>query len=432
MIRVETGTLIIGGGEAGLHTAAALRGQGYGAGIMIAAEEPHSPYQRPPLSKAFLTGEADEYSLQLRADDYYLDNNIELRTGSRITALSVGDRGRGEAVTQDGDRISFEQLVLATGAAPRRLTIPGAEAKGVVYLRDIDSAQRLRRGLEDARQVVVIGGGFIGLEAAAAARSRGLEVTILETGDRLLRRVVAPPVSEFYRQAHENRGATVLTGTAATELKVGERGQVSGVILADGRELPADLVIVGIGVIPNTALAQQLNLDCERGIIVDHAARTSHPGVFAAGDCTQQPHPFITGELVCLESVQNAATQGKIVAASLLDKPLPSAQVPWFWSDQGDLKLQIAGLSQGYEEFVLRGDPETESFSLLYYRGNRLIAVDAINESHDFMAVRRALSKNATIDPQLAGDTTVPLKTLIQDEHAQSRNTVSAQQLASR
>lgn len=426
MTRIETGTLIIGGGEAALHTAAALRGQGYEAGITIAAEEPHSPYQRPPLSKAFLTGEADEYSLQLRADDYYPENNIDLQTGSRITTLSVNDRGQGEAVTQDGDQISFEKLVLATGATPRRLTIPCAEAEGVVYLRDIDSARRLRRGLADSGQVVVIGGGFIGLEGAAAARSRGLEVTILETGDRLLQRVVAPPVSEFYRRAHEKRGATVLTGVAVTEIKVGERGQVNGVILADGRELPADLVIVGIGVIPNTSLAQQLNLDCERGIIVDRAARTSHPGVFAAGDCTQQPHPFIEGELVCLESVQNAAAQGKMVAASLLDKPLPSAQVPWFWSDQGNLKLQIAGLSQGYEDFVLRGDPETESFSLLYYRDGRLIAADAINESHDFMAVRRALSKNATIDPERAGDTTVPLKTLIQDDHAPNRNTVSA------
>ncbi|QGU03382.1 NAD(P)/FAD-dependent oxidoreductase [Corynebacterium comes] len=421
-----TCTLIIGGGEAALHTAAALRTQGYDDGIMIAAEEPYSPYQRPPLSKAFLTGEADEYSLQLRADDYYRDNSIDLRTGSRIAEVNITARGQGEAVAQDGDKISFVKVVLATGATPRHLTIPGAEADGVVYLRDIDSARRLSLGLADARQVVVIGGGFIGLEAAAAARMRGIEVTVLEAGDRLLGRVAAPPISEFYRQAHENRGATVMTRAAVTEIAVGEEGKVTGVILGDGQEIPADLVVVGIGVIPNTALAQQLNLECERGILVDHAGRTSHPDIYAAGDCTQQPHPFLPGELVCLESVQNAAAQGKIVAASIVGNPLPAPQVPWFWSDQGDLKLQIAGLSHGYDKYVLRGDPATESFSLLYYRRNRLIAVDAINQSHDFMAVKRALGKNATIDPERAGDTTVALKTLIQDDHAQNRNTVSA------
>lgn len=426
MTTITTGTLIIGGGEAALHTAAALRTHGYEAGIMITAEEPYSPYQRPPLSKAFLTGDADEYSLQLRADDYYPDNNIILRTGDRITEVNISDRGQGEAVTQNRERISFDKVVLATGATPRRLTIPGAEADGVVYLRDIDSARRLSQGLAEARQMVVIGGGFIGLEAAAAARMRGIEVTILEAGDRLLGRVAAPPVSEFYRQAHENRGATVMTEAAVTEIAVGEDGEVTGVILADGQEIPADLVVVGIGVIPNTALAQQLKLECDRGILVDHATRTSHPDVYAAGDCSQQPHPFRPGELVCLESVQNATAQGKIVAASILGNPLPAPQVPWFWSDQGDLKLQIAGLSQGYDEYILRGDPATESFSLLYYRQNRLIAIDAINQSHDFMAVKRALGKNATIDPERATDTTVPLKTLIQDDHAQNRNTVSA------
>jgi 3-phenylpropionate/trans-cinnamate dioxygenase ferredoxin reductase component len=340
--------------------------------------------------------------------------------------VSITGRGQGEAVTQDGEKISFDKVVLATGATPRRLTIPGGEADGVIYLRDIDSARRLSRGLADARKVVVIGGGFIGLEAAAAARMRGIEVTILEAGDRLLGRVAAPPISEFYRQAHENRGAAVITGAAVTEIAVGKEGEVTGVVLADGQEIPADLVVVGIGVLPRTALAQQLDLKCERGILVDHAARTSHPDVYAAGDCTQQPHPFLPGELVCVESVQNAAAQGKIVAASILGHPLPTPQVPWFWSDQGDLKLQIAGLSQGYDEYIVRGDPATESFSLLYYRRHRLIAVDAINQSHDFMAVRRALGKNATIDPERAGDITVPLKTLIQDEHAQNRNTVSA------
>lgn len=364
--------------------------------------------------------------MQLRADDYYLDNNIDLRTSSRITEVSITGLGQGEALTQGGEKIHFDKIVLATGATPRRLTIPGAEADGVVYLRDIGSARRLSQGLADARQMVVIGGGFIGLEAAAAARMRGIEVTILEAGDRLLGRVAAPPVSEFYRQAHEKRGATVITKAAVTEIAVGEDGEVTGVILADGQELPADLVVVGIGVIPNTALAQQLKLECDRGILVDHATRTSHPDVYAAGDCSQQPHPFQPGELVCLESVQNAAAQGKIVAASILGNPVPAPQVPWFWSDQGDLKLQIAGLSQGYDEYILRGDPATESFSLLYYRRNRLIAIDAINQSHDFMAVRRALGKNATIDPERAGDTTIPLKSLIQDDHAQNRNTVSA------
>lgn len=410
-----TGTLIIGGGEAALQTAAALRTSGYTDGITIAGEERHAPYQRPPLSKAFLAGEADEYSLQLRAEEFYTERGIELWTGTRIANVSVDDTGRGEAVSANGHVIRFDKLVLATGASPRRLSIPGGDAGGVVYIRDIDSARHLQSCLADARRVVIIGGGFIGLEAAAVARGRGLDVTIVETTDRLLKRVAAPPLSEFYRRAHEQRGCTVLTDTAVTEILTDGDDQVTGVRLALGGEMPADLVIVGVGVVPNTDLARQAGLACDRGILVDQAARTSNPGVVAAGDCTQQPHPLYPEELVCLESVQNAAVQGKIAAATLTGQPQPAPQVPWFWSDQGNLKLQIAGLATGYEKYVVRGNPDTESFSVLYYRDGRLIAADAVNAPHDFMAVKRALGKNATIDPHRASDTSVPLKTLLEE-----------------
>lgn len=409
------GTLIVGASQAGLQLAASLRQLGDTEPITLVGEESHPPYQRPPLSKEFLAGKADLESLAFRAPSYYADAGIELVSGERVTdvALSPGGRpGAGIATTAGGRALAFDRLALTVGAGPRRLSVPGADLDGVCHLRDRDDALDLRVRLDAGSRVVVVGGGFIGLEAAAVARSLGKDVTVVEAAGRLLSRAVAPVVSEFYRQAHRRRGTTVLLSAGVTGFD-GTDGKVTAVRLADGRVLPADLVLVGVGVVPRTELAERLGLTCDGGIVVDAQARTSNPHIAAAGDCTVQPHPLTGVGRVRLESVQNAVAQAGAAAAALLGRPARAAAVPWFWSFQGDLKLQIAGLSTGYDEYVLRGEPDSERFSVLYYRQGRLLAVDAVNSPADYMAVRKALSDGATVPAGTAGDASVPLKSLL-------------------
>ncbi|MGW5202420.1 NAD(P)/FAD-dependent oxidoreductase [Streptomyces spiralis] len=409
------GTLIVGASQAGLQLAASLRQFGDNRPITLVGEEIHPPYQRPPLSKEFLSGENDAESLALRAPSYYADAGIDLVSGRRVTEVTLASSGRpgsGVARTADGRSFPFDRLALTVGAAPRRLSVPGADLDGISCLRDRDDAADLRGRLESSARVVVVGGGFIGLEVAAAARALGKEVTVVEAGERLISRAVAPVVSEFYRQAHLRRGTRVLLPATVAGFE-GADGRVTAVRLADGAVLPADLVVVGVGVVPRTELAEQLGLACDRGIVVDAHARTSNPHIRAAGDCTVQPHPVTGVGTVRLESVQNAVAQATAAAASLLGRPVGAAPVPWFWSYQGDLKLQIAGLSTGYDEYVVRGEPDSERFSVLYYRQGELLAIDAVNSPADYMAVRRALMDGASVSPSLAGDPGTPLKFLL-------------------
>lgn len=315
-------------------------------------------------------------------------------------------------MTDAGTEVAFDRLALTVGAAPRQLQLPGAELAGVGYLRTMADARRLQADLQTAQSVAVIGGGFIGLEAAAAARAFGKNVTVLETADRLIARAVAPQVSEFYRAAHERRGTTVRLGVSVTEL-VGRDGRVTGVALDGGEIVPAEVVLIGIGVVPRLEIAEQLGLECQGGIVVDEFARTSRPGVVAAGDCAVMPNP-LTGEgLVRLESMQNAVDQAKVAAASLVGQPARYHAVPWFWSDQGNLKLQIAGLSTGYDQVVLRGDPDAEKFSVLYYRDGSLLAIDAVNNVPDYMTVRRTLAQGGQIPAGLAADSSIALKSIV-------------------
>lgn len=416
------GTLIVGAGEAGLQLAVSLRQKGYTDPVTLIGAEDHAPYQRPPLSKAFLSGDMDEVNLALRTEEFYSKNEIDVLPGTRITDIALHEEGHGGVATTSHDHaISFTKLALTTGSRPRKLNLPGKDLDGICYLRGIPDARSLRTRLAKASRVVVIGGGFIGLEAAAVARQRGLAVTVVETFDRLLQRVAAPPISDFYKKAHEKRGIHIILGSGVTALH-GTNKKVSGVELSNGTIIPADLVIVGVGVEPRTELAEKLGLDCDRGIIVDNGARTSNPDIVAAGDCTIQPHPRYPAESIRLESVQNAVDQAKMAASSLLGEPRPTPAVPWFWSDQGDLKLQIAGLSNGYDDFLVRGEPDTEHFTVLYYRDGRLIAADAVNSPHDFMAAKRALTMNATIDRSRATNTNFPLKTLIEGTTESLRN----------
>ena len=408
-------TLVVGASQAGLQVAVSLRERGDTAPISLVGAESSAPYQRPPLSKEFLSGASDRNALLFRTPAFYEQAQIDLVLGERVTSLSLAD---GTASTASGRTITFDRLALTVGARPRRLTVPGAELDGVSYLRDVEDATQLAARLAAASRVVVVGGGFIGLEAAAAARAQGKHVTVVEAADRLVARAVAPVVSEFYRSAHERRGTRVLLSAAVAEI-TGADGRVTGVLLADGTSLPADLVVVGVGVVPRTELAEQLGLECDGGIVVDAHARTSVPSVVAAGDCTVRPHP-VTGEgRVRLESVQSAVVQATTAAATLLGRLEDDVTVPWFWSNQGDLKLQIAGLSAGYDSCVVRGEPDQERFAVLYYSDGQLLAVDALNSPADYLAVRKALTDGIPIPAEVAADAGTPLKAALKAAAAQ-------------
>jgi 3-phenylpropionate/trans-cinnamate dioxygenase ferredoxin reductase subunit len=412
------GTLIVGASQAGVQLAASLRELGYDEAITLVGAEKHYPYSRPPLSKAFLAGKADLASLELRTPAFYADRRIDVLPSETVVELDLDDRGpegSGTAVTASGRRLAFDKLALTVGARPRRLVLPGIDLEGVCYLRVVEDAVRLKEALVQAQSVVVIGGGFVGLEAAAVARSEGKDVTVIEAAERLVPRSVAPVISEFLFNAHSGRGARILLGSQAVAMH-GENGRVTAVELGDGSRLPADLVVVGVGIVARTELAEQIGLECDRGIVVDEFARTSIPSVVAAGDCTVLPNP-LTGEgRYQLESTQNADNQARTAAATLAGKPQPYDAVPWFWSDQYDLKLQIAGLTDGYDQHVVRGDPSGEKFSVLYYRHGQLLAIDAINHAPDYMTVRAALARRATIPADRAADPTVRLKDLIVDD----------------
>ncbi|MGM7678759.1 NAD(P)/FAD-dependent oxidoreductase [Microbacterium sp. A94] len=416
-------TLIVGACQAGVQIASVMRDRGDTAPIILVGEEAHRPYQRPPLSKGWIKGELQPDDVILRTREWFAERDIELVTGDRVVTVHRTADGTGTAVTEGGRRIAFDRLALTTGASARRLPLEGTDYHGVHYLRDADHAISLQPALADAsaKNVVVIGGGFIGLETAAVARGLGKSVTVLEAAPRLVGRVVAEETSAFYLGAHRRRGVQVVLDARISRIiggdarVAGAQGSVTGVELEDGTVIPADLVLIGVGVIPRTELAEQLGLDVEGGIVVDAAARASDGLTVAAGDCTMMPNPYPLGMggSIRLESVNNALEQAKIAAASLLGEPAEYRSVPWFWSDQGDLKLQIAGLSTGYESVVVRGDPDTEKFAVLYYREGRLIAADVVNHPAEFMAIKSALIKGGTISPAAAVDVGTSLKSAI-------------------
>lgn len=397
--------LIVGGGQAAAEVASDLRAKGWHGSITIVTEEPHSPYQRPPLSKAFIAGKADETTLALRSDEFYERNNIQVVKQQKVESIklpSPGEQGKGSAVCSSGERYEFDWLVLAVGAQPRQLRIPGSDLDGVIYLRDITDAKKMKAYLEVADSVLVIGGGFIGLEAAAVARLRGKDVTVLEASQRLIGRVVAPCVSEFYLAAHQRRGTKVEFGVAAQAF-IGHEGKVKTAILQDGRQISAELVVIGIGVEPRVELAEQIGIRCDFGIPVDAHCRTSHPMVLAIGDCTVAPHPAASGQPIRLESVQNAVEQAKTAASTIVGQLASATTVPWFWSDQDTIKLQIAGLSRDYDQVIIKGDPDSEKFAVYYFRDGHMIAVDAINSPKDYMAAKRALSAKLQLTPSDLG-----------------------------
>ena len=415
----KPGTLIVGAGQGGFEVAAALRQSGYEDPIMIIGAEEHKPYQRPPLSKSYLTSNAEVSDLWLREDQWFSQRNIAVLTGQRVKEVVWESSERGHAITETGTRHDFSSLVLATGASPRKLRIPGADLEGVHYLRTIVDAKNLAVGLENSPNAVVIGGGFIGLEIAATARAQGGQCTVLEAATRIIGRAVCPETSEFYREAHQSRGTAVHTGVTILEI-VESAGKASAVRIIDAagkhREIPADLVIVGIGVIPETSLAEQLGLDIENGIIVDESMRASDGKTLVVGDTASMPFPGgPRGEVsrVRIESVPNATEQARIVAATLCGQSEEYAAVPWFWSDQGEIKLQIAGLSHGYDKVVVREGLEAGKLVIAYYLNGEFIAADCVNSPRDFMALKTALRDGVSVSPDDIQDSSVSLRDVV-------------------
>lgn len=400
--------VIAGAGHAGGSAAALLRQMGWTGGIVLVGEEPLPPYQRPPLSKAWLKGEADAESLALRPAAFYPGADIDLRLGTRVTAI---DRARRSVTLSDGEALTYDHLILALGARARRIPLPGLDLGGVLELRTAADADLLKAALGPGRRLAVVGGGYIGLEAAASARALGASVTILEREVRVLARVACPLLSDFFQAQHRAQGV-VIDVNAFVEALEGAGGQVSGVRLADGRLIEADAVLVGVGAVANEELARDAGLACDGGIVVDLAARTSDPRIYAIGDCTRRPLPLY-GRTMRLESVPNALEQAKQAAAALCGKPSPAPEVPWFWSDQYELRLQIAGIPFDATEIVLRGSLEEAKFALFHLTADGTVqAVEAVNASQEFMGGRRIIARRKRLNAAQIRDMSVTMQQL--------------------
>ena len=397
--------VIVGAGHAGGSAAALLRQYGFEGPIVLAGEEPLAPYQRPPLSKAWLKGEADGESLLLRPFEFYAEHNIELRLGAVATAI---ERGTRTVVFADGTRQPYGQLILATGAGPRRIPVPGADLSGVLYLRDAADADALKAALTPGKRLAVVGGGYIGLEAAASARALDCEVVVIEREARVLARVASPPLSAFFERYHREHGVEIIIGGAVNGF-AGQDGRVTGVTLGGGEVEACDVALVGIGAVPNITLAREAGLSCAEGVVVDLAARTSDPAIFAIGDVSHRPMPLY-GRNMRLESVPNALDQAKQAACAITGRPAPAPEVPWFWSDQYDIKLQIAGVPFDADKLVVRGDPASGSFAVFHLAGTRLVAVEAVNAAGEFMGGRQMIGKRASVDPARLSDMGLTMK----------------------
>jgi 3-phenylpropionate/trans-cinnamate dioxygenase ferredoxin reductase component len=399
--------VIVGASYAGVQLAASARELGFDGHIVLLGDEPDAPYQRPPLSKGFLTGSFAQERLALRSQAFFDEEQIQWMPS---TCAAYIDRKRREVELHDGMRVRYDHLALTTGARVRKLDCPGAALDAVHYLRDLRDARRLAETARTARRAVVIGGGYIGLEAAASLRQKGLEVTVVETEQRLLARVASPWMSGFMLRAHEDHGVAFEFGRKVVSLS--SLYDVVSIELEDGKRLLCDLVVVGIGVIPNMEIAADCGLTVAGGIAVDACARTSDPAIVAAGDCASfVSHWGPPGASASrIESVQNANDMAKTAASTIVGRPQPYRALPWFWSDQFDLKLQMAGLNTGFTDFVVRGSVADRKFSLFYFRDTTLIAVDSINRPQDHMLARKLLANGAPISPQEAGDPAFDLR----------------------
>ena len=401
--------IIIGAGQSGGEAAQALRQKGFAGRVILIGSEAHAPYERPPLSKKLLAGEMPLERTFIRPRHFYDDKQIELRTSTEVEAI---DRQKHQIILGGGEVLSYDKLLIATGARARRLDLKGQDLQGVHYLRTIDESQAIGAEVKPGCHLVAIGAGYVGLEVAAVARRLGAEVTVIEALPRIMARSVPRAISSFYQAEHEAAGVTFRLGSGVSRFIADETGQrVAAIELGDGEIIKADIVVVGVGILPNVELAQAAGLATDNGIVVDEFTQTSDPDICASGDCTSHPNAIIGGR-VRLESVQNAVSQGKTAAMAMIGMLKAYTEVPWFWSDQYDLKLQGAGLPDPGDKIVIRGNPENRSFSAFNLRGGRIVAVTAINDMKSFVAGRRWIGEGKMVDPaDLANPDTV-LKSL--------------------
>jgi 3-phenylpropionate/trans-cinnamate dioxygenase ferredoxin reductase component len=398
--------VIIGAGQAATQAATSLRAGGFDGRITMIGDESALPYQRPPLSKAYLSGAMSMERVTLKPAEAWAEDRVEIITSTTIAAIDCAAK---TTTSQDGRIFAYDALIIATGSRVRKIPCPGADLPGVHYLRTVTDVDGLRGAMVSGKRLVVIGGGYIGLEVAAVARKAGLEVTILEAADRVLARVAPPAISSYFEQLHTDAGVTIITGAKVTTI-AGDT-HVTGVSLDDGRTLEADAVLVGIGIIPNAELARAAGIIAPDGIVTDKDARTSDPNVYAIGDCASRPLVHYGDRIARLESVHNALEQGKLAAAAILGLQRPVEETPWFWSDQYDVKLQIAGISTGAAQTVLRGDPATKRFAAFHLDdANRLLAVDAINAPPEFIVAKQLIARHGVLAPETLADMSISMK----------------------
>ena len=400
--------VIVGAGHGGAQVAIMLRTQKFTGSIAIIGDEPELPYERPPLSKEYFAGEKEFERIQLRPAKYWDEREVTMLLGRRVVAVDpVGH----SVTTNGGEMIGYGKLVWATGGSPRMLPIPGGDLPGVQGVRTKADADAMKAASETARQIVVIGGGYIGLEAAAVLRKAGKKVVLLEALDRVLARVAGTELSRFFEREHREHGVDLRLGVAVEAIE-GE-GRVTGVRLADGEVIPADLVIVGIGIVPAVEPLIAAGAEGGNGVLVDRLCKTSLPDIYAIGDCAAHENDFAEGVVIRLESVQNANDQANVVAKGIVGDEAPYHAIPWFWSNQYDLKLQTAGLSTGHDRAVMRGDPATRSFSVVYLKAGRVIAIDCVNATKDYVQGRMIVTAGLVATSEQLADADTPLKALL-------------------
>jgi 3-phenylpropionate/trans-cinnamate dioxygenase ferredoxin reductase subunit len=406
--------VIVGAGQAGAEAAFRLRQLGFAGEITLVGEEPLAPYQRPPLSKAYLQGKLDAERLQLKPTGAYAEEKITLLLGRPVVWI---DRAKRTVRLEGGGELGWDALVLATGSRARALPVAGADLPGMHVLRTAADVDAIRAEIASARRLAVIGAGYIGLEVAAVARRLGLDVTVVETEARPLARVTGPEISGFFLDVHTAEGVRFALSSQAAVIKGDARVRAIG--LVDGTEVPCDIAIAGVGIRPETSLAEAAGLEVKNGIVVDGRARTSDPAIYAIGDCVCRPLSHY-GRVSRLESVHNAIEGGKIAAAAIVGAEPPAEEAPWFWSDQYDLKLQIAGLFTGYDRTVVRGDPASRSFAVFYLKGEKLLAVDAVNRAPEYMGGKRMIERGAHVAPAALSDMSKPFKDIMTAALAQT------------
>jgi len=401
--------IIIGASHAAAQLAPSLRQEGWTGEILVIGDEPHLPYHRPPLSKTYLAGDKSTESLLIRPQAFYDKSDVTFRVGH----VSSINRGNQTVSLESGEVFNYSKLAICTGARVRTISFPGDDLQGIHYLRKIADVQGIQKEVDKGKRVVIIGGGYIGLETASAIKKMGMDVTVLEMTSRILQRVTAPQLSAFYKRIHSEEGVKIHANVSMSEIR-GET-RVEEVVCDDGSSYPADIVIIGVGVIPNIELAQEAGLEIDSGIVVDQYCNTNDPNIFAAGDCTRHFNK-VYGRDIRLESVPNAGEQAKVAASSICGGSKENHSLPWFWSDQYDLKLQIAGLSEGYDKLLMRGDSNVgRSFSAFYLKEGKLIAADCVNRPQEFMLSKKIISQQLSVDPTRLVDENIPVKELLQN-----------------